>query len=283
MTYQDIGLALSSTNPLILDARGRVPLFFVADGIYRVRLTDKDGDVKFDDLQVPSIGASTSGGGGSAVDPTTVFGTGDTKWLPLDGVVTGWVRINGRTIGSAASGASERANADTQALFIWLYSNFSDTKCPVSGGRTTALADFNANKTIQLLDFRDLTLAGLDSMGNGAKGGLLAANITSGGGDGVNTAAAMGGEANHTLTTAELAAHTHTDTGHTHALHINGTNTPAGGSGNNAPSSVDPFMAGKAVDLGTTDSGTAVLSNTGGGTAHQNMPPFVLGTWFCKL
>src|ERR1017187_9293437 len=83
--YQDIGLAILAPNPLVADASGRLPLFFVADGPYRVRLTGKYGATAnggFDYPQVPSIGASSSGGGGSAVDPTTVFSTGDVKWQP---------------------------------------------------------------------------------------------------------------------------------------------------------------------------------------------------------
>lgn len=280
LTYQDIGLVLASTNPLVLDARGRCPLFFVADGIYRVRLTDADGVVQFDDLQVPSIGASTSGGSGSAVDPTTVFSTGDVKWQPIDGVISGWVRANGRTIGAAASGASERANADCSALFVWLWSNFSDAKCPVSGGRgASGLIDFNANKQITLLDFRDAAPFGLDSMGNAAKGGLLAGNITSGGGDTVNTAGATGGEANHTLLTAELAAHGHavTDPGHVHQIKSSG--------GTLGPSAQSIYAVGSGGTTGPTELATTgiTIANAGGGSPHNTMPPFMLGSWYSKL
>jgi hypothetical protein len=33
-------------------------------------------------------------------------------------VVTGWVKLNATTIGSATSGATQRANSDTQNLFV---------------------------------------------------------------------------------------------------------------------------------------------------------------------
>lgn len=80
----------------------------------------------------------------------------------------GWVLASGRTIGSAASGASERANADTQALFTLLWNSMADTEAPVSGGRgASAAADFAANKTITLPDARGRTLAGLENMGGG--------------------------------------------------------------------------------------------------------------------
>lgn len=277
LTYQDIGLALLSTNPLVLDDRGRCPLFYVADGIYRVRLTDADGVVQSDDLQVPSIGASTSGGGGSAVDPTTVFGTGDVKWQPIDGVVTGWVRLNGRTIGNPTSGASERANADVSTLYSFLWTNFSDVKCPVSGGRgASSAADFAANKTITLLDFRDRAIVGLDSMGNAAAGGLLAANITSGGGDTVNTAAATGGEANHTISVTEMPAHDHGGGAHTH--NIQPVDNTSGASG--VPKAGPGASDGPTVP--TITSG-AIIASQGGGNAHNNMPPFILGSWYMKL
>jgi hypothetical protein len=84
--FQDIGLAIPGPNPMTADASGRIPLFFVADGTYRVRLTDVFGSTAnggFDYPQIPSIGASSSGGGGSAVDPNSILQTGDVKWQPI--------------------------------------------------------------------------------------------------------------------------------------------------------------------------------------------------------
>lgn len=164
--YQDIGLAIAAANPLEADASGRIPLFFVADGTYRVRLVNSSGSIAdggFDYPQVPSIGASSSGGGGSAVDPTTVLSTGDIKAQLLSSTpITGFVRLNGRTIGSPTSGAAERAAADVQALFLYLWNNFSDSLCPVSTGRgASAAADWAANKQITLPDLRGRTLFGL--------------------------------------------------------------------------------------------------------------------------
>lgn len=70
----------------------------------------------------------------------------------------GWVTRNGGTIGSAASGATNRANADTAALFakIWAEtSNTGDFVIQDSAGTPTtrgasAAADFAANKRIPL-------------------------------------------------------------------------------------------------------------------------------------
>ena len=137
-TFQDIGLAIPAANPMTADSSGRLPLIFVADGVYRVRLTDQFGSTAnggFDYPQVPSIGASSSGGGGTAVDPTTVLSTGDTKWQLINQPIAGFVRLNGKTLGGPTSGASERANNDTQALYAYLWQNFTDAFCPVIGGR----------------------------------------------------------------------------------------------------------------------------------------------------
>ena len=72
----------------------------------------------------------------------------------------GWVTRNGETIGSAASGATNRANADTEALFAHIWGETSNTGDFViqdsSGSPTTrgasAAADFAANKRMPLPD-----------------------------------------------------------------------------------------------------------------------------------
>lgn len=288
--FQDIGLILPGSNPMTADDSGRLPLFFVDDGTYRVRLTDASGVTTnggFDYAQVPSIGPSTGGGGGTPIDPTTVASTGDVKFRPTAETLAGWVRLNGLTIGSATSGATERANADTQALYIYLYNIFPNSKCPVVGGRgANALADFNANKQLTLLDGRDKGLFGLDDMGNAAAGGLTGAVFS--GTDTATTAAGYGGEAAHALVAAENAAHTHiaaavvTDPGHSHNLGTNHT----GGAFTTGTFSLD---TGGVQPIGATDDAQTGISvavtnaNSGNGTAHNTMPPFLLGTWYMKL
>ena len=80
-------------------------------------------------------------------------GTGDLKWKLAGSTLTGWVPLNGLTIGSAASTATGRANADCQQLYYLLWNNFSNTLCPVTGGRgSSASADWSANKPIGLPD-----------------------------------------------------------------------------------------------------------------------------------
>lgn len=201
--YKDVSLTLPHPNPIPLDSSGRVPLFFLADGTIKVRLTDRNGAEKFVGDGLPVTGPSGSGATGSTVDATTLIQTGWLQPIYGTGVVTGFARCNGRTIGNAASGATERANADTSALFVFLYN--ADTNLAVSGGRgASAAADYAANKTIALPDFRGRTIAGLDDMGNSAAGRLTATYF----GTAATVLGAAGGLESHTLVAGNLPPYT---------------------------------------------------------------------------
>lgn len=80
-----------------------------------------------------------------------VHNTGDLKWTIKTAADTGWILMDDGTIGETGSGASTRANDDTLALYTLVYDNFSDTLCPVTGGRgADAATDFAAGKTMRL-------------------------------------------------------------------------------------------------------------------------------------
>lgn len=274
LAYQDTGLTLPLPWPVVADGNGRLPMFYLADGSVHARLTDSGGSVQFDYPSMLVIGPSGGGGGGSSVDPSTIFSTGDVKFRPTGETLTGWVKLNGLTIGSALSGASGRANADTQALFVYLWTNCNDTHCPVLTGRgASALADFNANKQLTLPDWRGRIPVGLDDMGASAAGRFTGVPFS--GTDTGTTAGGTGGENTHTLTVAEMPSHTHTTTGpHTHNYtNLTGGGTPTGiqsGAGINQQS-----IATSATDI--------TLNNTGGGSSANTMQQFQLGTWFMRL
>lgn len=206
--YQDYSLTLPYPNPIELDSAGRVPAFYLADGQIKIRLTNAAGVTQVAADNILVVGASAGTGTPPTVDATTVFGTGDTKWRYGSGVHTGWVRMNGRTIGSASSGGTERANSDCQELFEYLWTqDATDLLLTVSTGRgASANADWVANKTITLPDARGRSFFGPDTMGASAGGRLgsgagsfLTNNDTVGAGAGSET---------KTLLTANLPAYT---------------------------------------------------------------------------
>lgn len=95
---------------------------------------------------------------------------------------TGWVMADGKTIGSATSGATERANADTMALYSLLWDSYTNTELPIqdnTGTPTTrgasAAADFAADKRMPLPDYRGRVAAGKDNMGGTSANRLTSA------------------------------------------------------------------------------------------------------------
>lgn len=277
-SFSDTALTLVNPWPLQLDANGRVPFFYLADGSIHVRLTDSNGVPQYDNT-VLVIGPSSGAGGGSTIDPTTIAATGDVKFRQTGEVLSGWVKLNGLTIGSATSGATGRANADTQALFIYLWTNCDNTHCPVAAGRgASGLADFSANKTLAMPDWRARTMVGLDDMGAAAAGRLTGALFA--GADTATTPGGNGGEAAHTLTQAQLPLYNLnvTDPGHTHTLYP-AINISAGGGG---PSPINGSGAPDGHITGSSSTGISV-SSAGSNASHNVMSPFTLGSWYMKL
>lgn len=282
-TYSDFSLSTEQAWPLECDGAGRVPSFYVDDGSYRLRITTSTGVELVDEQAITSIGASSGGSGESAsVDTSTVFQTGDVMWIPINTTRTAWVRLNGRTIGNGSSGATERANSDTQALFEWYWNNHSDTAAPVSGGRGgSATADFNAAKTITLFDMRTKGMLGLDTMGNSAAG------VTGGS----STAADAVGASTVTIALANLPSTTLSLNGVSATLSTNNlllvTNTTVEGDIYNAGASAagSDFIFDNALSAATSLTFTGGTVNLGGSGTHLSLPlPFGrVGTFYQKL
>ena len=58
--FRDIALTSPFSNPLVLDASGRVPQLFFADGTVRIRITDNLGVVQIDADALPVLGSSST-------------------------------------------------------------------------------------------------------------------------------------------------------------------------------------------------------------------------------
>lgn len=277
IAYQDSALTIpvAGGNIITLDASGRIPQFFLADGLIKIRLVDVNGDVQVSADGIQVIGPSSGGGGGGgSVDPTTVMQPGFLAPYYGIGPRDGFVRANGRTLGNATSGATERANADTSALFVVLY---SDPNLVVSGGRgASAAADYAAGKTIATPDWRGRSISGLDDMGNSAAGRLTATYF----GTAANALGAAGGSESQTLTAAQLPA-----------------NIPNSAVTVLSPSSANPFYVGAAFNSSNISAGvttiptgaqtltatTTVTINAAGGAAHPVASPAMLTTIYLKL
>jgi microcystin-dependent protein len=99
-------------------------------------------------------------------------------------------------------------------------------------------------------------------------------------GNGINLGE-LGGEATHTLTVSEMAAHTHTISADGNTAATSNTNTPAAGSllgqSIGVPSSGSSFavsMYGTASPAKSLAPGT--IGNTGGNQPHENMSPYLV-------
>lgn len=149
--------------------------FTLASGQLVGRLSAGNGNAEEIPISAYMAGLLAATDAASLAASLGLFDTGDVKWTFKTAAPTGWILINqaganANTIGSAASGATLRANSDALPLYQLIYAACSDAIAPVSGGRSgNSLTDFNANKTLAIPN-----LIGKSPMGAGAATGLTA-------------------------------------------------------------------------------------------------------------
>jgi hypothetical protein len=208
--YGDSGESEAHPFPVLADSQGRWPDIFIPYSVagYDVQVKSAQNVQLTYTQSIPNPNPI-------AVSPppaTDGLQTGMIHGEFVNSTKAGFVRLNGRTIGSATSSplATERANADTLNLFTYLWNNLPDAICPVSGGRgVSAAADFSpGNKTIQLVDARGSGLIGLDDMGNSAASRFAAQSFISG--HSAIIAGSACGSNTRTLTIGNMPAHSHT-------------------------------------------------------------------------
>ena len=178
-----------------------------------------------------------------------IFRTGDFREIMRNSADPGWLLANGDTIGSAGSSATQ-ASADNEALFLFIWNNYDDTRNPVVGGRgASAEADWAANKAITLPNRN-----GRVGVGAGAAAGLTAREAgDTGGAETVALTAAQNGPHDHSITKGRKFG------------------SDQGGS------------AGWGNDLGNAGNQTFTTTSSGTGEAHENMPPFYVPVYQIKL
>jgi len=198
-TYTDAALTTPHTHPVLADGNGRFPAIFLDNGDYRERVRTAGDTTIWDTDNIPNAAPTDPAEG---VDANAILTTGDVWFSFRNGTRDGAVRLNGRTIGSATSGATERANADCADLYAFLWNNLSNTLAPVSGGRgVNAAADFGNSKTIGLPDMQGTIPVGLAGMGGTDNTALDLAPVYIGS---KTEGGSILGNNTHTLTTAQL-------------------------------------------------------------------------------
>lgn len=187
--------------------------------------TGYDGDGIYFSLEDLNTSAPTDNTKWRKWSPfTSTFLTGMIVEYPCLTAPDGFLHANGQTLGSVDSGANYLGD-DYFNLFEWHWLNLPNTVLPIQdslGAPSTrglsALADWNANKRLPIIDKRGRVGAGHNSMGNTNTGRL---NDTRPFGTNGSQLGAFGGESAHVLTSAEMT-HKH-ETGQGGAASFLGT------------------------------------------------------------
>lgn len=266
-----------------------------------------DGSRNIMGNQTFTNGLTITGGGAQITGNSKVTGTLETtNTIIVDGggaTITGNTIINGNLVvtGSFSSGTVDFPSG-IMMDFAGPTANIPPNWLPCDGSaisRTTYPALFSAigtnwgagdgSTTFNVPDFR-----GRATIGSGTGSGLTA-----------RTLGQTGGEETHTLSVAEMPSHNHTDSGHnhgntstestyhTHNVHF--TNlvvqyTP-GSSVGAVPGGSWPLL-GAYTDLQSQNNNvlhvhainnaSAIITNTGSGSAHNNMQPYAVVTKIIK-
>lgn len=146
------GQTISSTafNTLITDIATEITNSVDRGGRSAMTAPLPMGGQKITGMADPTV--ATDGATKNYVDSSAAFTTGDVKLTLKNVADTGWIYVSQQTsangtIGSAGSGATVRANPDTQPLFNLIFTNLSDANAPLltsGGAATTRAAQTNA-------------------------------------------------------------------------------------------------------------------------------------------
>jgi microcystin-dependent protein len=147
---------------------------------------------------------------------------------------------------------------------------------------STTYGSGDGSTTFNLPDMRGRAVAGVDNMG-GTDAGRLSIS---------NTLGTTTGAETHTLSSAEMPSHTHTQDSHNHTQNAHAHNF-ARLDGYSSFTGVSNRMIGVQGSGGVSDvvlsntatnqATTAINQNTGGGGAHNNMQPTIVLNYIIKF
>ncbi len=284
-TYTEASLSIPHDHPVVANGDGVFPAVFLPPQIlYRIRIEDSTGVTlsDIDGISTPPVAIPAPPEGDTPLE--LLFQTGDIKMAWRSSAPNGWVRLNGRTIGSGASAATERANDDCSNLFAFIWNN--DSNLAVSGGRgASAAGDWAAAKTIALPDFRGRAPIAPDSFGSAAANIVTDANL----GSDSDLLGAKGGASSVTLTVDQMPSHTHTGTTSSDGAHAHqmpfGDHSGTDGGPNGAPARyvATPVDAKYTTASDGDHTHTFTTASTGSGDAHNNLQPSIVVPFFIKL
>jgi len=217
-------------------------------------------------------------------DPLGVLKPIMTKTIP-----TRHVEANDLTIGSAASGSTNRADPDTEDLFSHFWDEFTDAEIAIfdsvgapSTRGASASVDFAADKRMTVPTQEGLGIAGHDPSNIRLTGTLT------GGVDG-SVVGQIGGDEGHVMITVEMPSHGHALTNLFLPAHVHDsfTNTNEACFGNNgtlaeALTQLNPGQTLGVVGLPIEITG-GIVGNTGGDTAHNNVMPVRIVKFMYRL
>jgi len=139
----------------------------------------------------------------------------------------------------------------------------------------TTYGSGDGSTTFNVPDLRGRVSAGKDDMGGTAASRLTSTVLTAS-----NTLGATGGTQTHTMTSAEMPSHTHTQDAHSHA--VQRSNSAATSVGADASALYRAQANTGSPTYFDTQNATATNQNTGGGGAHLNTQPTIVLNYIIK-